>query len=121
MKFDRLLWTVQWLLAVLFLLAGGMKLVLPVEPMIETSGLPGPLLRFVGVAEVAGALGLVMPGLLRVRPVLTPLAACGLVLVMIGAVVLSARISGLAFALFPAIVGLLSGSVAYGRWRVAHL
>ncbi len=66
------LWIVQGLLALLFLWAGGMKLILPVEAMTEQMPLPGLFLRFIGVAEVLGALGLVLPGLLRLRPVLTP-------------------------------------------------
>ena len=74
------LWIVQALLAALFLFAGGMKLVLPLEQMTGPIALPGPLLRFIGVMEVLGGLGLVLPGLLGIRPGLTPLAAAGLVI-----------------------------------------
>ena len=83
------LWIVQGLLAVLFLFAGGMKLVMPIEEMTEQIALPGAFLRFIGVAEVLGGLGLILPGLLRIRPGLTPLAAAGLVIIMIGATVLT--------------------------------
>jgi uncharacterized membrane protein YphA (DoxX/SURF4 family) len=62
------LWVVQVALAALFLFAGGMKLVLPLEKMAGPPALPGALLRFIGVAEVCGALGLVLPGLLRMAP-----------------------------------------------------
>src|SRR6266566_2107385 len=58
------LWIVQGLLALLFLFAGSMKLILPVEMMTAQMPLPGLFLRFIGVAEVAGALGLILPGLL---------------------------------------------------------
>jgi len=112
------LWIVQGLLALLFLWAGGMKLVLPVEAMTEQMPLPGLFLRFIGVAEVLGALGLILPGLLRLRPALTPLAAAGLVLIMIGATVLTLAGGAVAMALFPLVVGLLAAFVAYGRWRL---
>jgi hypothetical protein len=65
------------LLALIFLFTGGMKLVLPVEEVTKQRPLPGLLLRFIGVAEVLGAIGLTLPGLLRIRPGLTPLAAAG--------------------------------------------
>ena len=68
------LWIVQGLLALLFLFTGGIKLVLPIEVLTEGSPLPGWFVRFLGVAEVLGAIGLILPSLLRVRPGLTPLA-----------------------------------------------
>src|SRR2546422_5249277 len=79
------LWIIQGLLAALFLFAGGAKLVMSADQMAGPVALPVWFLRFIGVAEVLGALGLVLPGLLRVRPVLIPLAAAGLVIIMIGA------------------------------------
>jgi len=115
------LWVVQGLLALLFLFAGGMKLVLPIEEMTKQMPLPGLFLRFIAVAEVLGALGLILPGLLRIRPGLTPLAAAGLVIIMIGATVLTLSAGGVASALIPLVVGLLSAFVAYGRWRLAPL
>src|SRR5436309_14875860 len=83
------LWIVQGLLAALFLFAGGAKLVLPLDQMTGPVALPGWFLRSLGVAEVLGALGLVLPGLLRIRPGLTPLAAAGRVMIMIGATVVT--------------------------------
>jgi hypothetical protein len=82
---------------------------------------PGWFLRFIGVAEAAGGLGLILPGLLRIRPGLTPLAAAGLVIIMVGATVVSAATGSVLLALIPAVVGLLAAFVAYGRWRVAPL
>ncbi len=120
-KLSIALWTVQGLLALLFLFAGGMKLVLPVEAMTEQLELPGLFLRFIGVCEVLGALGLILPGLLRIRPGLTPLTAAGLVSIMIGATAVTAITMDPAMALMPLVVGLLAAFVAYGRWRLAPL
>jgi hypothetical protein len=61
------LWIVQGLLALLFLFAGGMKLVLPIESMTEQMPMPGWFLRFIGVAEALGGLGLILPGLVARR------------------------------------------------------
>ena len=80
--------------------------------------LPGWFVRFIGVAEVLGAIGLILPGLLRIRPGLTPLAAAGLVIIMIGATVITLAAGDVALALIPLAVGLLSAFVAYGRWRL---
>ena len=117
------LWIIQALLALLFLFTGGIKLVLPLEMLTEGSPLPGWFVRFIGVVEVLGAIGLFLPGLLRIRPGLTPLAACGLVTIMVGATVrtLAGFVpgGGLVPVLIPLAVGLLSALVAYGRWRLA--
>jgi DoxX-like family len=113
------LWVVQGLLAALFLFAGGAKLVLPLDQMTGPVALPGWFLRFLGVAEVLGALGLVLPGLLRIRPGLTPLAAAGLVIIMIGATVVTLLGGMVAVALMNVVVAPLAAFVAYGRWRLA--
>lgn len=115
------LWTVQILLALLFLWAGGLKLVLPIEDMTRQFAFPGWFLRFLGVVEMLGAVGLLLPGLLRIRPGLTPLAAAGLVIVMIGATVVTWNLMGSTLALIPLASGLLALFVAIGRWRFAPL
>jgi uncharacterized membrane protein YphA (DoxX/SURF4 family) len=112
------LWVIQGLLALLFLFAGGMKLVMPLDKLTGSIPIPGLFLRFIGVAEVLGGLGLVLPGLLRIRPGLTPLAAAGLVIIMIGATVVTLASGTVATALIPLAVGLLAALVAYGRWRL---
>jgi len=117
------LWIIQVLLALLFLFAGGMKLVISPE-VLQSMGspnqivLPGLFVRFMGVCEVLGGLGLILPGLLRIRPGLTPLAAAGLVIIMIGATVLSFAADGMAAAIVPFVTGILAAFVAYGRWRL---
>jgi len=113
------LWIVQGLLAALFLFAGGMKLGMPIAELEKEAGMPGWFLRFIAVAELLGALGLVLPGLLRIRPGLTPLAATGLVIIMLGATVVTLASGAIAPALMPLVVGLLAAFVAYGRWRLA--
>ena len=114
MRKNTLLWVVQGMLALLFLFAGGMKLALPLEAMKGPIELPGLFLRFLGVAEVLGAVGLVLPALLGIRPRLTPLAAAGLVIIMMGATVITAM-GAVAPALVPLAVGLLLAFVVYGR------
>src|SRR5437868_4044248 len=113
------LWIVQGLLATLFLFAGGAKLVLPFDQMAGPVALPGWFLRFIGVAEVLGALGLVLPGLLRIRSGLTPLAATGLVIIMIGATIVTLVGGMVAVAMMNVVVALLAAFVAYGRWRLS--
>ena len=112
------LWIAQGLLAALFLFAGGTKLILPIEEMTKDIALPGLFLRFIGVAEVLGAIGLILPWLLRIRPGLTPLAAAGLVIIMIGATVTTVVTAGVAMALVPLVVGIVAVFIAYGRWRL---
>src|SRR5258706_8266980 len=113
------LWTIQGLLALLFLFGGSVKLTMPLDELVAQTGVPGPLLQFVSLAEVLGGLGLILPGLLRIRTGLTPLAAAGLVIIMIGATGLTLASGQVAPALFPLVVGLLAAFVAYGRWRLA--
>jgi hypothetical protein len=115
------LWIVQGLLALLFLVAGVSKLIMPVEEMTKEIQMPGAFLRFIAVVEILGAVGLILPSLLRIRPGLTPLAAAGLVIVMIGATVVTLMIGSVVMALMPFVVGLLAAFVAYGRSKLAPI
>jgi DoxX-like family len=94
--------------------------VLPLEALTGPTPvpLPGLFLRFIGVAEVLGALGLILPGILRIRPGLTPLAAAGLMVIMVGATAITLAGGAVAPALIPMAVGFLAAFVAYGRWRL---
>ena len=117
------LWIVQALLAALFLFAGGMKLVMPIEEMLKQMPLPLPgwFVQFTGIVEALGAIGLILPWLLHIRPGLTPLAAAGLVIVMIGATAYTLAAGDVASAFIPLVIGLLCAFVAYGRWRPGAL
>jgi uncharacterized membrane protein len=118
MKNNRALWVLQGLLALLFLFAGVVKLVMPAAQLASLAPmLSAAFLRFVGICEVLGGLGLILPGLLRMKPGLTPLAAACLVGIMIGATVVTLMTNPAPLALFPAIVGLLLIVIAFGRRR----
>jgi len=84
-RMNLLLWITQALLALVFLFSGGSKLVLPIAAMTKQMPMPGWFLRFLGAAEILGALGLILPGITRIQTILTPLAATGLVILKIGA------------------------------------
>ncbi len=111
-----LLWIIQILLALLFMFAGVSKFLMPAEEMAQNmpAFLSINFIYFVGVCEVLGSLGLVLPWALKIKPGLTPLAASLLFILMIGAVVVSAIGSPL-MSIFPAIIALLCGFVAWGR------
>lgn len=118
---NRLLWVIQIVLALLFLFAGVAKLVTPAAQLTAQTPLPAAFLRFVSVMEILGGLGLVLPGMLHIKTVLTPLAALGLFGIMIGAVVVTIQMLGIAPAALPFVTGALVLFVAYGRWRLAPL
>jgi hypothetical protein len=115
------LWIVQVLLAVLFMFAGGFKLVMPLDQLTGPVEFPGWFVRFIGLAELLGGLGLILPAALRIRPGLTPLAAAGLVVIMIGATVMTLVVGEFGVALLSLVVGILAAFVAYGRWRLAPI
>lgn len=111
------LWIIQGVLAAVFLFAGGFKLALPLATLAKLSPLPALFLKFISVCEIAGALGLILPGIFRIRTDLTPLAAAGLVIIMIGATVATVATQGVGPAAVPFVVGLLAATVARGRWQ----
>lgn len=119
------LWVVQVVLAIAFLMAGGMKLVNSKEALIEAGqgwaeDLPEGVVRAIGVVEVLGALGLILPAVTRVLPWLVPLAAAGLVLDMIGAALTHiSRGEIVPMVVVNVVLALLAAFVAYGRFRVA--
>ena len=119
---NRLLWTAQTVAALLFLFAGSVKFIMPAEKMQQGPlSLPMAFIYFIGVCECLGALGLILPGVTRIRTALTPLAAAGLTIIMLGATTLSIQAMGALAGIFPAVVGIVTASIAYGRTRVAPL
>jgi len=122
MKRNTVLWIVQSLLAVMFLLAGVPKLVMSAEQMAA----PGPIqvpvafVRFIGVCEILGAIGMILPGLTGIKPGLTPLGAAWLVIIMIGATVINLVDGPAPVAAVTVVLGLLAAFVIYGRWLRAE-
>lgn len=111
------LWSTQGVLAALFLFAGVSKLVMPAADLADQTNLPVLFIRFIGVCETAGALGLILPGVFGIKRGLAPLAAAGLVVIMIGATVVTVGDTGVAPAIFPFAVGVLAATIAYFRWQ----
>jgi hypothetical protein len=110
------------LLAAAFAMAGVMKTTMPIADLVEKLGsgaLSPGLVRFIGVSELAAALGLILPAVTRIKPVLTPLAGVGLVIVMLlasGFHLVRGELQSLPITLT---LGALAGFVAWGRfWRV---
>src|ERR1044072_26802 len=115
-----LFWVLQGLVGSLFLFSGGTKLVMSTEAMQKMSPpnsimLPGAFVKFIGVMEILGGLGLILPGLTKIRKNLTPVAAFCLLIIMIGAVVISIMGPGVGAAIIPFVVGILCAVIAYGR------
>ncbi len=108
-------WAVQVLLAALFLFAGGFKLALSSAALAAIAPLPPLFLKFIGVCEVLGGVGVLLPDVLKVRQELVSLAAVCLAGVMTGAVVVTIEMQGPAAAVGPFITGLLALVVARAR------
>jgi putative oxidoreductase len=118
------LWVVQVLLAALFLMAGAMKTMTPIDQLAVkmdwVKDLPN-LVRFIGTAEFAGALGLLLPSLTRIAPKLTPLAALGLVTVMMLASLFHASRGEFTKIPINVVLGSLAAFVAWGRFRAVPI
>lgn len=104
-----------------FIFGGGYKLLAPAAQLAQMIPLPPLFIKFIGLCEVAGGLGLVLPGVLRIRSDLTPLAATGLTIIMVGAVIITVLTVGTAPAIFPFVVGVLTITIARGRRQRASL
>lgn len=114
-----ILWVVQVLLAVAFIMAGGMKIMTPHDAlatqMAWVNHAPAFAPKVIGTLEILGALGLILPSLLRIKPMLTPLAALGLALLMAGAFVTHLVLGEYGMSLPSLALGLLALFVAWGR------
>ena len=119
---NRALWVLQILLALAFLFAGSHKLITPREQLVVepvsawTNDFSAAEIKLIGVAEVLGAFGLVLPVAIGIAPVLTSLAGAGLTVLMLGAVASHARRGEPWF--FPLVLALLAAVVAIGRYRI---
>ena len=116
------LWIIQVLLAVEVLFGGTTKVFLSTETLMKMSSpnavhVPIMFLRFIGVCELLGALGLLLPGIFRIKQGLTPLAAAGLTIITIGATVITMMGDGVGLAMIPLVTALLCAFVVYGRTR----
>ena len=119
---NRLLWTAQAVAALVFLFAGSVKFIMPADKMQQGPiQLPLAFMYFIGLCEVLGAFGLLLPGILRIRTALTPLAAAGLTIIMIGATTISVQGMGISAAPVPAVLGAITAWIAYARARVVPL
>jgi putative oxidoreductase len=113
------LWIVQVLLAVVFVLHGFLMVAPPAELLELINAQLGPGLRlFIGVAEVLAAAGLILPGLTRILPFLTALAAAGLMIVMASATLFHLLRGESGNAITTAVLFVLVTAVAYLRWKV---
>jgi hypothetical protein len=117
------LWVVQVLLALMFAMSGITKLALPYAELLKQGAwvehVPEGLVKFIGVAELSGALGLILPSATRIKPVLTPLSAAGFVVIMVLASALHLSIGERPIA--QLIIGGLAAFVAWGRFRKAPI
>jgi hypothetical protein len=116
---NRVLWTIQILLAALYLFTGGLKLFAPADALLPPAGQPQLLpiwfLRMIGAFEILGALGLVLPGLTGIRRSLTPIAAGCLTIIMIGAVISTIVTMDVAPTVVAFVAGVLDLVVLNGR------
>lgn len=110
------LWIAQVLLAAAFLMSGGIKFVMSADQLAQAHMSP-LLVRFIGLCEVAGALGVLLPAATRVRPMLTPLAALGLLVIMVLAFALHLSRGEMNHLPPPLVLGALAAFVAWGRFR----
>ena len=113
------LWILQVLLAAQFLFHGWIMLVPPAELVEIMNAQMAPWFRiFIGVTESLGAIGLILPGVTRILPWLTPLAAAGLMIVVGSASVLHLSRGEMGSAITTAVLFVLCAFVAYMRWKV---
>jgi len=120
-----ILWVVQILLAAMFGMAGFMKSTMPIsalaQKLVWVGSTPVILVRFIGLSELAAAIGLILPAALRILPGLTPLAATGLLAIMILAVPFHIQRGEANLLGAPIVLGALAAFVAWGRLRAAPI
>jgi len=118
------LWVVQVLLAVAFGMAGSMKAFTPMDELAKKMpdlAAMGGLVRFIGFSELAGAIGILLPALTRILPILTPAAGVGLTVVMVLAVGSHVKAGDIGGSVPALVLGCLAAFVAWGRFRGAPI
>ncbi|MUL48298.1 DoxX family protein [Mycobacterium sp. CBMA293] len=115
------LWIIAGVLAFVFVGSGAMKLVVPKDKLVAAgqgwaADVDANAIRGIGVVEILGAIGLIVPPLVHILPVLTPLAAVGLVLVMLGAIVTHGRRKEYPNVVINLVLLALAVTVAWGRF-----
>lgn len=122
---NTVLWVIQIVLAVAFLAAGTAKVTQPKQKLRErmawVDDYSQPMVRFIGSMEILGALGLVLPAVTGIAPILTPIAAVGLVVVMVGAAVTHLRRHEIPNIAANAVLLVLAAVVAWGRFGPYHV
>jgi uncharacterized membrane protein YphA (DoxX/SURF4 family) len=118
---NTLLWILQIVLALVFTAAGAIKLIQPRDQLAKTLGgwvydFPAALLKPLGLAELLGAVGLIVPPLVDIAPILTAIAACGLLVTMIGAMVTHARRGEYPNVAINVLLAIMAAVVAWGRF-----
>jgi hypothetical protein len=121
-----ILWILQVLLGLLFIWAGGYKLVVPASALAAQSPpgqivFPGLFMKFIGLCELLGGFGLILPAVFRTRQYLVPLAALGLLIIMIGATVVVLMGGLVGVAVTNVVIALMLAFIAYGRSRLRPL
>ena len=120
---NTILWILQSLMALTFLIPGMFKLILSEQQLVAkgltgVEGLPLPLIRFIGVSEIMGAIGIILPVLLNILPLLTVVSAIGLALIMIPAALISYKRHEYKKIFINAIIFCICIFIAYGRIAV---
>ncbi|HEY2830485.1 MAG TPA: DoxX family protein, partial [Thermoanaerobaculia bacterium] len=116
------LWSAQIALAIVFALAGWMKVSTPAAALTKMMpGFPLAFLRFIGIAELTGSIGIILPALTRIAPKLTPLAASGFVIVMASAAVFHLAHGQFGELAVVVVLGALAYFVAWGRFKLAPI
>ncbi|MDO1448418.1 DoxX family protein [Rhodocytophaga aerolata] len=110
------LWIAQLILAAMFIMAGLPKITTPIQELAASNEIPEALVRFIGIAELLGAAGLLLPGILNIKPVLTSYAALGLFTIMVLAFLYHISKGEYAGAGITVALGLLAAFVAWGRF-----
>ncbi|MGA3014442.1 MAG: DoxX family protein [Bacteroidales bacterium] len=116
-----ILWIAQVILAGMFIMAGFMKTTMPIEQLSVSlpwaKDVPAWLVRIIGISEFLGALGLILPSLLRIKPILTPLAALGIIAIMAMAAVFHITRTEISGVVFTFILALVAVFIGWGRWK----